>query len=326
MSRTAERQVSFADWELMRQGLRLEPLLQAISDFLNNQKDMIEQVRCDLARGLKNAETGRHGLTPQQVLRSLVLMRIKNWNYRELRDRIADGCTLRQFTDFYCRPVPRHDAFHRGFTRLTPETLRAVNDLVVQAAVDLGLEDGQKLRVDTTVVQTDIHHPTDSMLLWDVVRVITRLIGHLAAALGRRRIKGFCDRTRSARRRMQELQRMTGRQRQEQQTATYRELIGIAEEVIESARTAIERTGKVRGKDIIADLAVAELRKEIEHFCGLGARVIDQSRRRVLNGEQVPAAEKLYSIFEPHTENDFAVGPTGKFARELFNLFGDRRI
>ena len=69
----------------MRQGLRLEPLLQAISDFLDDQNDMIEQVRCDLTRGLKNAETGRSGLTPQQVLRSLVLMRIKNWNYREIR-------------------------------------------------------------------------------------------------------------------------------------------------------------------------------------------------------------------------------------------------
>ena len=160
MSRTAERQVSFADWELVRQGLCLEPLLQAISDFLDDQEDIIEQVRCDLRRGLKKAETGRSGLTPQQVLRSLVLMRVKNWNYRELRERIADGCTLRQFTDFYCLPVPRHDAFHRGFNRLTPETLKAINDLVVQAAVELGLEDGQKLRVDTTVVQTDIHHPT----------------------------------------------------------------------------------------------------------------------------------------------------------------------
>ena len=302
MSRAMQQQVSFSDWELMRQGLRLDPLLQAISDFLGDQNDMINKVRCDLTRGLKNADTGRRGLTPQQILRSLVLMRIKNWDYRELRERIADGCTLRQFTDFYCLPVPRHDAFHRGFNRLTPETLRAVNDLVVQAAVELGLEDGQKLRVDTTVVQTDIHHPTDSTLLWDVVRVVTRLIGHLAAVLGRRRIKGFRDRTRSARRRMQELQRMTARQRRDQQTAAYRELVGIAEEVIEGARAALRLTSKAGGKDILTDLAIAELRKEIEHFCGLGDRVIDQSRRRVLNGEQVPTADKIYSIFEPHTD------------------------
>lgn len=302
MCRTAERQVSFADWELVRQGLRLEPLLQGISEFLDNQKEMIEQVRCDLTRGLKKAATGRSGLTPQQVLRSLVLMRIKNWNYRELRERIADGCTLRQFTDFYCMPVPRHDAFNRGFNRLTPETLKAINEAVVQAAVELELEDGQKLRVDTTVVQTDIHHPTDNTLLWDVVRVVTRLVDRLAAALGRRRIKGFRDRTRSARRRMQEIQRMTSRQRQERQIARYRDLIGIAEEVIDSARTTLRHTRKARGTDMITELAIAETRKEIEHFCELGARVIDQSRRRVLNGEQVPTVEKLYSIFEPHSD------------------------
>src|SRR5436853_2247466 len=242
------------------QGLRLEPLLGAISDFLDDQRDMVERVRRDLVRGLKKPGSGRSGLTPRQILRSLVLMRLKNWDYRELRERIADGLTLRQFTDFYCAAVPKHDAFQRGFIRLTPQTLKAVNDLVVRAAVELGLEDGAKLRVDTTVVQTDIHHPTDNTLLWDVVRVVTRLIGRLAAALGRRRIKGFRDRTRSARRRMQEIQRMTTRQRQEHQTGTYRELIGIAEAVIDSARTALLRTGKARGKDMITDLAIAETR------------------------------------------------------------------
>src|ERR1700682_1422980 len=224
MWRTAERQISFADWELMHQGLCLEPMLQAISEFLDDQKDMIEQVRRDLTRGLKKAGTGRSGLTPQQVLRSLVLMRVKNWHYRELRERIADGYTLRQFTGFYCRPVPRHDAFHRGFNRLTPATLEAINDLVVQAAVDLELEDGQKLRVDTTVVQTDIHHPTDNTLLWDVVRVVTRLHRRLGKALELPRIAPFRDRRRSARRRMYEIQRMTTRQRQgvgSRQAATY---------------------------------------------------------------------------------------------------------
>src|SRR5258705_468916 len=129
-----------------------------------------------------------------------------------------------------------------------------------------------------------------------------RLVGRLAEALGRRRIKGFPDRTRSARRRMLEIQRMTTRQRQERQTGTYRELIGIAEEVLQSARMVLRNTRKTHGRDMIADMVIAETRKEIEHFCSLGARVIDQSRRRVLNGEQVPTAEKLYSIFEPHTD------------------------
>jgi transposase, IS5 family len=302
VSRATARQISFADLELMRQGTRLEPQLQAITDFLDDHKELIERVRRDLVRGLKKPGSGRRGLTPQQILRGLILMRVKNWDYRELRERIADGLTLRQFADFYCDRVPKHDAFSRGFNRLTPATLEAINDLVVQAAVDLGLEDGAKLRVDTTVVQTDIHHPTDNTLLWDAVRVVTRLVGRLLKVLELRRIKGFRNRTRSARRRMYEIQRMTTRQRQTEQTGTYRELIGIAEEVVDSARMALERTSKLRGKDMLADMAIEEIRKEIEEYCGLGSRVIDQARRRVLNGEQVPNAEKIYSIFEPHTD------------------------
>jgi IS5 family transposase len=190
----------------------------------------------------------------------------------------------------------------RGFVRLTPQTLKAVNDLVVRAAVELELEDGAKLRVDTTVVQTDIHHPTDNTLLWDVVRVVTRRVRRLAKALELPRIKGFCDRTRSARRRMYEIQRMTTRQRHEQQTKTYRVLIGIAEEVVGNARAGLEKTRKMHGKDMFVDIAIEELRRQIEHFCGLGDRVIDQTRRRVLDGEQVPTNEKIYSIFEPHTD------------------------
>jgi transposase, IS5 family len=305
VSRAAARQISFADWELMQRGalgVRLEPLLEAISNFLDEQAEMIECIRRDLVRGLKKPGSGRSGLTPTQILRSMVLMRLKNWDYRELRERIAEGLTLRQFTDFYCAPVPKHDAFQRGFVRLTPQTLKAINDLVVRAAVDLGLEDGAKLRVDTTVVQTDIHHPTDNTLLWDVVRVVTRLVGRLANALELRRIKGFCDRRRAARRRMYEIQRMTTTQRYMQQTGTYRALIDIAEEVVESAQAALEKTRTMRGRDIFADMTVEGFRKQIEHFCRLGSNVIDQARRRVLEGEQVPNEEKIYSIFEPHTD------------------------
>jgi IS5 family transposase len=301
VSRAAHPQISFADWELLRQGLVLEPVLQAIADFLDDQEEMIETIRGDLRRGLKNPDTGRHGLTAQQVLRSLVLMRVKNWDYRELRERIADGYTLRQFTEFHCQLVPKHDAFQRAFVRLTPETLMAINKLLVQAAVALGLEDGKKLRVDTTVVQTDIHHPTDNTLLWDVVRVVTRLVGRLADVIGRR-IKGFPNRTRAARRRMLAIQRMTTTQRHEQQTGKYRELIGIAEEVVEGARLALRDTRNARGRDLLSDLAAEELRKEIDRYCGLGDRVVDQARRRVLEREQVPNAEKIYSIFEPHTD------------------------
>ena len=299
MSRSANSQFSFADWELLRQRVVLEPSLAAIADFLDEHDEIIEAIRGNLRCGLKRPDTGRKGLTAQQVLRSLILMRVKNWDYRELRERIADGLTLRRFTDFNAQPVPKHDAFQRAFTRLTPQTLKLVNELLVQAAVAMGLEDGSKLRVDTTVVATDIHHPTDNTLLWDVVRVLTRLVGRLADTI-ERPIKGFRNRTRAARRRMLAIQRMTTTQRQTQQRGKYRELIGIAEEVVEGARRGLRHTRKVRAKDVPSQLALEELRREIEHYCGLGERVVDQARRRVLQGEQV--AEKIYSIFEPHTD------------------------
>ena len=88
--------MSFADLELLRQGVRLEPLLQAICDFLDKQPALVERVRRDLVRSLKQPDHGRRSLTAPQVLRALVLMRVKNWDYRELRERIADGITHRQ--------------------------------------------------------------------------------------------------------------------------------------------------------------------------------------------------------------------------------------
>jgi IS5 family transposase len=151
MPRTTEPQISFADWELMQQGIALDPLLAALSDLLDQQQELIEQIRTDLERGLKRPEMGRDGLTPAQVLRSLILMRVKDWRYRELRERIADGYTLRCFTHFYAHPVPEHHAFNRAFNRLTPALLQFINELVVQAAVELKLEDGERLRVDSTV-------------------------------------------------------------------------------------------------------------------------------------------------------------------------------
>jgi transposase, IS5 family len=301
MPRAADPQVSFADWELMQQGIALDPLLAAISNLLEEHQELIEQVQVDLQRGLKRPGMGRHGLTPPQVLRSLVLMRVKNWQYRELRECIADGYTLRCFTHFYAQPVPEHHAFNRAFNRLTPAVLQFINELVVQAAVELGLEDGKQLRVDTTVVQTDIHHPTDSALLWDAVRVITRLVQRLGEIIPHG-VSTFHNRTRAAKRRHQQIQRMTSSQRQTRLTGKYRELIVITEEVVQSARAVLEKTKDARLRGVLDEALLRKLCQEIAHYCQLGERVLDQTRRRVLQGEQVPNSEKLFSLFEPHTD------------------------
>ena len=302
MSRLPALQLSFADLQLQSHGVHLDPTLQRVADFLEEHTAPIDLVRVDLERGLKKPDSGRHGITPAQTLRSLVLMRVKNWHYRDLRERIDDGFTLRSFTQFDSHSVPQHDAFNRAFNRITPATLVAVNQLVVQAAVQLGLEDGQQLRVDTTVVETNIHYPTDATLLWDTVRTVTRLVWDLHEKLPRG-VRGFTDRTRSARRRMQEIQRMTARQREQQQTPKYRELIRIAEQVLSNARKVIAAAKRVHKVDEITRAVIDAICKQIADFSQLGDRVIDRSRRRVLLGETVPAEEKLYSIFEPHTDS-----------------------
>lgn len=301
MTRIADPQINFADIEFLTQGIDLDPILKRMSDFLDDQPKIFERVRRDLQRGLKKPDTGRTAMTPSQVLRSLILMRVKNWDYRELSERIADGYTLRRFTGFNSQRVPKHDAFNRAFNKLRPQTLQALNDLVLKAAVDLGLEDGKRLRVDTTVTETDIHHPTDNTLLWDVVRVLTRLIGRLGKVLPKG-IDNFSNRTRCARRRMQEIQRMTARQRHTQQKGKYRHLIGITQQVVHNARGVLEKTKDQCAVDPMDDIIIGELRRKIDHYCQLGARVIDQSRRRVLEGEQVATEEKIYSIFETHTD------------------------
>jgi IS5 family transposase len=301
MSRTLDPQLSFADLELSRLGVHLDPALQRIDAFFDQHSALVEQVRLDLERGLKNPGTGRNGITPSQALRSLTLMRIKNWDYRELRERINDGYTLRGFTRFDSQLVPMHDAFNRAFNRLTPATLEAINQAVIQAAVQLGLEDGKKLRVDTTVVETNIHYPTDGTLLWDSVRTITRLVEDLHDKLPQG-VQGFTNRTRGARRRMQQIQRMTAQQRQQQQVPKYRELLRITGQVVQNARQVVEQTESTGMVDVIAGLAIDRLGQQIITYCDLADRVIDQTRRRVLQGEQVPSEQKIYSIFEPHTD------------------------
>ncbi len=301
MTRFTSCQFSFADLEFLDQGVRLEPMLQTISDFIDGHGHLIDKVRRDLNRGLKNPHTGRSGLTAQQVLRSLVLQRVKNWDYRELRERINDGYTLRRFTRFYSKHIPKHDAFNRAFNRLNPVTLEVINELVIQSAVALRLENGKKLRVDTTVVETDIHYPTDSTLLWDTVRVVTRLIGDLDELLPQG-VPGFTNRSRSARRRMQEIMRSASKERHRRLAPKYRKLICTTEQVIANAREVLKKTERIHSMDVMTEIAIQAIRKQIDHYCSLGDRVVNQARRRVINKEQVPNEEKIFSIFETHTD------------------------
>ncbi len=297
------QQRSFADLELERQGVQMEAELAAISCLLDRRgEELLKAVVGDLRRGLKKPARGRDGMSAEQALRSLVLKQIKGWSFRELRERIADGLTLREFTRFGAASVPKHKAFHRASALLTPATLAKVNALVVDLAVALKLEDARWVRMDTTVSETDIHFPTDSTLLWDAVRALTRSAARILEEIPELPERLF-NRTRSARRRMQEIQRMTRSQRRTMQEPKYRELIKISSQVIHNVRAVAKAAQAVVPRlDLEVGLRVEGLCEEIAHYAGLGERVVAQTRRRVLQKESVPATEKLYSIFEPHTD------------------------
>jgi IS5 family transposase len=288
---------------MRQQGVVLDRTLQRISVLIDRQPDLVNKVHADLVRGLKRPQTGRDGISAAQVLRSFILQRIKNWDLRELRERIADGYSLRLFTHFHSGRIPNHQTFNRNFNRLQAETIRLLNEAVVDAAVELRVADIDKLRTDTTVVETNIHFPTDSGLLWDVVRVQTRLINGLRDELGERLRCDFSDRTRRARRRMQEIHRMTGRTRTRQQRRKYGDLLRVSQEVLDMAAAhATAAKALLNGLDPLRAALVLGLAAEIERVGRLGHHVVEQTRRRVMGGEQLPVEQKLFSIFEPHTD------------------------
>jgi IS5 family transposase len=208
------------------------------------------------------------------------------------------------FTTFNTDAVPTFRAFGNAFARLTPETIRQINEVVVRAAVALKLDDGAKLRIDTSVVETDVHYPTDSSLLWDVVRVLSREGRRLLEELPRLDV-AFPDRTKRAKRRAIEISRLTAKPHTRAYRRKYQDLVGVAEKVIASCqRLAARAQGYLRTTplDPIRAALLSALIDKLNQIRSLGQRVVDQTRRRVFNGEQVPPQEKIYSIFEPHTD------------------------
>jgi IS5 family transposase len=157
-------------------------------------------------------------------------------------------------------------------------------------ARDQGIERGRTIRGDTTVVDAAIHEPADSSLLWDCVRVATRLMHRIAKRRSALR-KAFSDRTRRAKRRAYAIK---FHRRRKDMVDQYRDLIRVAESVHADAGTVVERTTGI--EDLRSCVS------ELQALLPLMACVIDQTRRRVIHGEKVPSAEKIVSIFEPHTD------------------------
>jgi IS5 family transposase len=218
--------------------------------------------------------------------------------------RIDDSNFLRRFTRIDNGPMMDYTTLCKLKNAIRPETWEAVNRGLAEHAVRRELIDGDRLRLDTTAVETNVHYPTDSTLLWDVYRTLDRLIRQAREidpeAVGSRRLQA-----RRAKRLQQTINRRAANKGRstEQLKPLYIQLIRMVDDLFDWARSVRQELARSRRLTSIIDAAkAAAIAEQIDHYTVLGRQVVSQARRRVLRGERVPNDEKLFSIFEPHTE------------------------
>ena len=256
--------------------------LRTIGDILDQIPEAGALVFADLVAHGPDVRTGRPGLSGDQSLRCLVLKQMNDFSYEELAFHLADSRCYRAFCGFGIDDkAPGKSTLQENIKKIQPETLELVNRLLVEEARVQKVEKGQVVRVDCTVVESNIHHPTDSSLLRDSVRVLARLMGRCPER------SGFTDHTRRAKRRaLGIVNAKTAKKRLE----LYRDLLKVTRATVAMAE---DMAGTLPGMVLEADL---------RRYIGLARAVINQTERRVLLNEAVPATEKVVSIFEEHTD------------------------
>jgi IS5 family transposase len=287
-----------------------DPVLAQLDRLLDDDA-LFAQVRADLAhRYPQTALHGRHSTPTEVILRLLVVKHLYAWSYQESVGRVADSLVLRWFCRVYFHRVPDATTLLRWAQTIRPETVHLLNDRAAQLAAQTRVTRGRKLRVDGTVVETTIHHPTDSGLLGDGVRVLTRLLKRaqplVGAALAGTR-DAFRDRSHTMRQTLRALHRLVRRKGEAveaEQRQFYARLIQTTEQVVQQARQVQQALGTRlrRLRPGVPDRVRSErLRQAVHHFLPLVEQVVRQARTRVLEGGKIPAQEKIVSLFEPHT-------------------------
>jgi transposase, IS5 family len=265
--------------------------LQAISQWLDEQRRLVSLVADDLRRqGVR--ETGRRGLPAETVLRCALLKQQRQLSYEELAFHLEDSASFRAFARLPLAWSPKKSVLQQTISALRPQTWEAVNQALLVSAQQEKLESGATVRIDSTVSAALMHQPSDSTLLWDAVRVMTRLLrraGRLPEAPAVR----WRDRRRLAKKRARAIDYSRGK---DKKRALYRELIAAVQATRAELQTVAEGLAETVG------MAAERWRAGVNHYLPLIARIIDQSERRVLKGEAVPAGEKLVSLFEPHAD------------------------
>jgi IS5 family transposase len=262
--------------------------LSVMSAVLDGNPGVLRRVHADLLRVRQaDAKTGREGMSAEQVVRAAVVKQMFGSSYEDLAFQLGDSLALRGF----CRlspsaSSPKRSTLQANIASIRPETWEAMNKALVLSAGKLKVEDGRWMRTDTTVVESNIHHPLDSSLLFDGVRVLTRTLLRAHEKYG----TAACNHRRRAKRRAVAILHAG---RMAKRLPLYKDLLKITHRTVRASEKALKELTELRAVVFVATLS---------HFLPLVKRVIDQTERRVLRNESVPANEKLVSLFEPHTD------------------------
>jgi len=244
---------------------------------------------------------GRPGTPAEVVLRMLVLKHLYRWSYAELEHEVRSNLVYRAFARISCDVTPHAKTILKIARALGPDVIAQLHQRVVALAIAAGVTKGRRMRVDTTVVETHIHYPTDSSLLADGVRVVTRTLKKVEALIGRGR-RTVRDRSRSVTRRVLEIMYAARSPKtREGLVRSYRRLMATTRAVLRDADTMRRRVAqRVRTADERTRRQLARAQTHLQTSVPLVRRVIAQARARVLHGDtHVPA--KVVSLFEPHT-------------------------
>lgn len=273
--------------------------LQGISEILNNNPIIYEMVLQDLSAEVKDRDSGAEGMSAEQVLRSAIIKQRESYSYEELAFHIVDSRCYRSF----CRIGVTHKGFKKSalcknIKAISPETWESINRVLVDYGQGKGIEKGRKCRMDSTVVCSNIHEPSDSSLLWDSVRVLTRMLSKSNQLFTHLPIR-FTDHTRRAKRRMLAVMNAKNKKARKKH---YVDLLKVTGKTLSYARTALSLLDQYRCTDPVKMALVKRTAEDLKKVIDLTRQVVNQTERRVLNGESVPASEKIVSIFEPHTD------------------------
>ena len=267
-----------------------------ISEILDSNDSIYDLALQDLVTSSCNV--GAQGMTAEQIIRAVIVKSIEGYSYRDLAFHLADSRAYSRFCMIGIGKRFKKSALHRGIKALSDKTWEQINRVVVLYAQNQTIEKGRKIRIDCTVVESNIHAPYDSELLVDSNRILSRLLTEARAELTGL-IFSFTDHSRRAKRRSLEIMNAKN---VEARKKPYKDLIEVTERTISYSENIQKSVASYNAVTLAEHAVKGRLVKQLNHYLPLARQVVCQTRRRVIAGESVPAQEKLVSIFEPHTD------------------------